>query len=145
MSAVDVAAVVERMERAGFRLNLSGDKLQVRPAERLTQVQREWLTRHKASLVAHLAAEQDKHVADMVKRFDAQVVAVRPATESTPPVLTLPPPPPHTVRCLDCVHALLGLPGDETGAWRICTAGGGGRFGLQRHHCGQYQDKRRLV
>ena len=138
-----IGEAVRRMEAAGYQLEVRGGVLRVSPAERLNPAQRDWLQRNKAALLAYLAATRDKHVAEMMERFDATVVSVRPAT-APPPVYTLPPPGPATVRCLDCTHARLGLPGDETGAWRICLAGAGGRFALQRHHCGRFADKRRL-
>ena len=139
-----IGEAVRRMEAAGYRLEVRGGVLRVSPAERLNETQRDWLQRNKAALLVYLAAANDRHVAELVERFGAKVVSVRPATAPPPPVYTLPPPGPATVRCLDCVHARLGLPGDETGAWRICQAGAGGRFGLARHHCGQFSDKRRL-
>jgi len=139
-----IGEAVRRMEAAGYRLEVRGGVLRISPAERLNETQRDWLQRNKPALLAYLAATRDRHVADMVERFDAKVVSVKPATAPPPPVYTLPPPGPATVRCLDCTHARLGLPGDETGAWRICLAGAGGRFALQRHHCGRFADKRRL-
>lgn len=140
-------AAIRRMEQAGFKLAAVNGTLRIKPSEKLTPSQRDWLTAHKAELLAALAAETDPNVAAMATMFDAVVVKVEPlpvqhtvSVEPSPdpqrqrfirpyPVL------PGTVRCVDCRHGRRALPGDEDGAWRLCEVGKGGYFALARHYC----------
>jgi hypothetical protein len=47
---------LQRIQRAGFEVSLSGDTFTVSPASRLTPEQREFLKAHKAEIVKELAA-----------------------------------------------------------------------------------------
>ena len=117
-----IAEAVKRMERAGYRLDVDGGKLVVSGEKPLTPAQQSWLRQHKPELLDYLAAD---------------VVDVN----TTP---ALPPPPSYAtrIRCLDCRYSD-ALPGDELGAWRLCHAGRGGWFGLQRHDCDAYTASQR--
>jgi|APTNR8051073442_1049403.scaffolds.fasta_scaffold07638_2 hypothetical protein len=140
---------IQRMERAGYRLEAVGGLLRVKPSEKLTATQRDWLRSHKAELLEALAARSDPHVAEMVATFGATVVAnPDPNSEAfvwvTPSRVNQSVEPPHTVyerpangrrRCLDCRHGRRSLPGDELASVRLCTVGGGGYFAFQLHHC----------
>lgn len=139
---------VQRMERAGFRLEAVGGSLRVNPAEKLTAGQRDWLRSHKAELLEALAIRSDPHIADMVATFGATVV-MNPDHDAysavTPSRVDQSVEPPHTVyerpaaaghvRCLDCRHGRRSLPGDELASVRLCAVGGGGRFAFQWHPC----------
>ena len=117
-----IAEAVKRMEAAGYRLDVDGGKLVVSGGKPLTPAQQDWLRQHKPALLDYLAAEP------------VDVVSTS----------ALPPPPQYAarVRCLDCLHSD-SLPGDELGAWRLCHAGRGGWFGLQRHDCDAYAPRQR--
>jgi len=139
---------VQRMERAGFRLEAVGGSLRVNPAEKLTATQRDWLRSHKAELMEALATRSDPAIVEMMTTFGATVIA-NPDHDSftrvTPSRVNQSVEPPHTVyerpvaaghvRCLDCRHGRRSLPGDELASVRLCTVGGGGRFAFQWHHC----------
>ncbi len=71
---------LDKIRAAGFELAPSDDGgLLVRPAERLTDGQRQWLAAHKADLLAALAAEADPHLAELIELFDARVLRILPA------------------------------------------------------------------
>lgn len=53
---------IRRMERAGFRLETSGDKLRVYPSDKLTTAQRDWLKQHKAEIMAALNTRMDANI-----------------------------------------------------------------------------------
>ena len=141
---------IQRMERAGYRLEAVGGKSRVNPAEKLTATQRDWLRSHKAELLEALAIRSDPHIADMVATFGATVVA-NPDHDSdafvwvTPSCVDQSVEPPHIVwerpvsaghvRCLDCRHGRRSLLGDELASVRLCAVGGGGRFAFQWHPC----------
>ena len=146
-----VAKALQRMIAAGFSVQVVAGRLRVSPADRLTPVQRQWIAANKAALVAALVADSG-HVAEIVKTFDATVMRVTPDPDPTahPPVsVGLPdstdtvlcgaPVIAGTVRCIDCQHGSLALPGDELAAWRLCEAGQGGRFALARHRCTEFK------
>lgn len=140
---------IQRMERAGFRLEAVGGSLRVNPAEKLTATQRDWLRSHKAELLEALAARSEPHVAEMMTAFGATVVAnPDPNSEAfvwvTPSRVNQSVEPPHKVyerpadgrrRCLDCRHGRRSLPGDELASVRLCAVCGGGHFAFQYHHC----------
>ena len=70
---------LDKMRAAGFEVALSAaGGLLVRPAERLTAAQRQWLKAHKAALLAALAAEADPHLAGLIAMFDASVLRITP-------------------------------------------------------------------
>jgi hypothetical protein len=140
---------IQRMERAGYRLEAVGGSLRVNPSEKLTATQRDWLRSHKAELLEALEARSDPHVREMMTTFGATLVA-NPDHDGdafirvTPSRVNQSVEPPHTiyerpangrVRCLDCRHGRRSLPGDELASVRICTVGGGGHFAFQFHHC----------
>lgn len=140
---------IQRMECAGFRLEAVGGSLRVKPAEKLTVTQRDWLRSHKAELLDALATRSNPHIADIVATFGATVVT-NPDHDSvafiwvTPSRVNQSVEPPHTVyerpangrrRCLDCRHGRRSLPGDELASVRVCAVGGGGYFAFQYHHC----------
>lgn len=140
---------IQRMERAGYRLEAVGGSLRVKPSEKLTATQRDWLRSHKAELLKALAARPDPHIADIVATFGATLVA-NPDHDSeafiwvTPSRVNQSVEPPHTIyerpangrrRCLDCRHGRRSLPGDELASVRLCAVGGGGHFAFQFHHC----------
>lgn len=104
---------LDKMRAAGFEVAIAPEDggLLVRPADRLTDAQRQWVAAHKADLLAALAA-------DAVPTPIPEPIAAPPA-----------------VRCIDCRHGRMALPDDEPGAWRLCRAGKGGRFAYQEHYC----------
>jgi hypothetical protein len=51
---------LQRIQRAGFEVSLSGDTFTVSPASRLTPEQRDFLKAHKAEIVKELAANWPK-------------------------------------------------------------------------------------
>lgn len=55
LQSCDPASAIQRMTGAGFTLRLVGDALQVSPADRLSDEQRDFIRDHKAALVAALA------------------------------------------------------------------------------------------
>ena len=141
-------AAIRRMEQAGFTLAAVNGTLRVKPSEKLSPSQRDWVKAHKAELLAALAAEADPNVAALVAMFDATVGNVEPLPAQHTPVSVdadvepqgqrfMRPYPvlPGTVRCVDCRHGRRALPGDEVGAWRLCEVGKGGYFALARHYC----------
>ncbi len=139
---------VQRMERAGFRMEAVGGSLRVNPAEKLTAGQRDWLRSHKAELMEALATRSGPAIVEMMTTFGATIVA-NPDHDAfirvTPSRVNQSVEPPHTVyerpvaaghvRCLDCRHGRRSLPGDELASVRLCAVGGGGRFAFQWHHC----------
>ena len=144
---------IQRMERAGYRLEAVGGSLRVNPSEKLTATQRDWLRSHKAELLEALATRSDPHIADMMRLFDATIVT-NPDHDSdafirvTPSRVNQSVEPPHTIyerpadgrrRCLDCRHGRRSLPGDELASVRLCAVGCGGRFAFQFHHCERWE------
>lgn len=101
-------AALDKMRAAGFEVAIAPDAggLLVRPADRLTDAQRQWLKANRAALLADLASEQP---------------APRPVAAP--------------VRCTDCAHSSQADRYDEPSAWRLCRAGKGGRFAYQEHYC----------
>lgn len=73
--------VLDKIRAAGFEVAIALDAggLLVRPAERLTDGQRQWLAAHKAALLAALAAEADPYLAELIELFDARVLRIMPA------------------------------------------------------------------
>ena len=69
-----VNEAVKRMEAAGYRLEADGGTLRVSPAERLNEVQQDWLRRNKAALVRHVKALALPDIRRLVELFDAEVV-----------------------------------------------------------------------
>ena len=140
---------IQRMERAGYRLEAVGGMLRVNPAEKLTATQRDWLRSHKAELLEALAMRSEPHIAEMMATFGATLVANPDHDSNT--FIRVPPSrvnqseePPHTVyerpangrrRCLDFRHGRRSLPGDELESIRLCAVGGGGHFAFQYHCC----------
>ncbi len=71
---------LDKMRAAGFEVALSAaGGLMIRPIDRLTAAQRQWLAAHKADLLAALAAEADPHLAELIELFDARVLRILPA------------------------------------------------------------------
>ncbi len=72
---------LDKMRAAGFEVAIAPEDggLLVRPADRLTDAQRAWLTAHKDDLLAALAAEADPHLAELIELFDARVLRILPA------------------------------------------------------------------
>jgi hypothetical protein len=92
-----IGEAVRRMEAAGYRLEADGGALRVSPAERLNEVQRDWLRRNKPALVRHVKALALPDVRRLVELFDAEVMAYEehsggvPAdNDTTPPVFPIP-------------------------------------------------------
>ena len=150
---------LDRLRAAGFEVAIAPDDgLMVRPAERLTDAQRAWLKAHKAALLAALANERPPDrppdVVGMVGLVglgqtdrDVHLPAPRPpdvvgmvalvGLGQTDRDVHLPAPRPVAapVRCIDCAHSSRADQYDELGAWRLCSAGNGGRFAYQEHWC----------
>jgi hypothetical protein len=47
-----------KIKAAGFRLAVVGDRISVKPADKLTEQQRDFLKAHKAEVIAEIRAEQ---------------------------------------------------------------------------------------
>lgn len=86
-----IGEAVRRMEAAGYRLEADGGKLWVSPADKLNEVQRDWLRRNKPALVRHVRALAIPDVRALVELFDAEVVDFEehgggvPADSNAPP------------------------------------------------------------
>ncbi len=122
---------VQRMEQAGFQVEAVNGALRVKPAERPTTDQRDWLRSHKAELLVALAIRSDPNIAAMVALFSAAVVKVGPLDS-----LSYTPPVDDRRRCADCRHRR-PVEGDEPGAIQRCVVSenGIGYFAFQRHRC----------
>jgi hypothetical protein len=123
---------IQRMERAGFRLETTGEKLRVYPSDKLTAAQRDWLKQHKAEIMAALNTRMDANIREIITLFNATMAVERFDAHPTNTVFTL-------VQCGDCRHGQRSLPSDEPGSYRICKAGNGARFALQHHHCEHHE------
>lgn len=71
-----IGEAVRRMERAGFKLEADGGTLRVSPADKLNEVQRDWLRQHKPELLATVAALALPDVRRLVELFDATITCV---------------------------------------------------------------------
>ncbi len=176
---------LDKMRAAGFEVALSAaGGLMIRPIDRLTAAQRQWLKANRAALLAalanerpsdrppdvvgmvglvglgqtdrdvHLPAPRPPDVVGMVGLVglgqtdrDVHLPAPRPpdvvgmvalvGLGQTDRDVHLPAPRPVAapVRCIDCAHSSRADQYDELGAWRLCSAGNGGRFAYQEHWC----------
>ena len=138
-----IVAAIEKIRAAGFGIELlPGDKLLVTPRSKLTEAQVAWITKNKAAILAYLRSLPDAHVQALKEHFNATVESIAlPAApvEAVEPVLPIRRA--VGVRCLDCRHGQLALPGDELGAWRLCEAGLGGYFALARRNCEGFAER----
>ena len=89
-----IVEAIQRMEAAGYRLEVEGGTLRVSPASRLNEEQRRWISQHKPALVRHVKALALPDVLRLVEQFDAVVMKFEehgvcvPDADTTPPVST---------------------------------------------------------
>ena len=78
-----------KLETAGFRLRISDGQLQVWPVDRLSDVQRDWLRRHKGAVTLALLARDDPGLRLLIETFGiSETVTIAPAP--TPPLIAPP-------------------------------------------------------
>ena len=78
-----------KLETAGFRLRISDGQLQIWPVDRLSDVQRDWLRRHKGAVTLALLARDDPGLRLLIETFGiSETVTIAPAP--TPPLIAPP-------------------------------------------------------
>jgi len=136
-----IATALDKIVAAGFVISLlPDDKVLVSPRIKLSEKQVAWITANKANIAAYLRRQANSDVEALKTAFGATIEKI---TIGVPPALKiaverLP------VRCIDCSHGRLSLPGDEESACRLCdvTINGKrltGRFGLHKHYCEHFE------
>lgn len=138
-----IAAALDRIAAAGFTISLlPGDKVLVSPRTKLTEKQVAWITANKANIVAYLQRQTNSDVEALKTAFGATIEKISIGVAPEPKIAPEPP----SVRCIDCSHGRLSLPGDELGACRLCEVKINGKrltghFGLQKHYCENFAAK----
>jgi hypothetical protein len=136
-----IAAALNKIAAAGFVISLlPGDKVLVSPRTKLNAAQVAWITANKADIVAYLQRQANSDVEALKTAFGATVEKITIGVAPPPEIASEPLP----VRCMDCSHGRLSLPGDELGACRLCevTINGKrltGHFGYQKHYCEHFE------
>ncbi len=104
----------------------------------LSDLIRKRSTDHLATAIPAIPATQPHGEAATVARI-ATVAVANPKEERTAPPATVARiatvAVANPVRCIDCAHSSRADQHDELGAWRLCSAGKGGRFAFQEHWC----------
>ena len=67
---------LHKIAGAGFTVRECHGLLDVSPDDQLSDVQRAWLERHKASIVVQLQGQRDPQVAAMIETFQADVIRI---------------------------------------------------------------------
>lgn len=65
---------LRRMEAAGFEVTATGGTLRVAPANKLNDLQRDWIRQHKQELLAVAALPDVRRLVDL---FDATITSVQ--------------------------------------------------------------------
>ena len=134
-----VKIALEKIKAAGFNIALQpGDKLLVTPRSKLSEAQVAWIGKNKADIMAYLRSLAGEMSLDALQGpFQASVESIH-----VLPVIPDPKPPePVLVRCMDCLHGTVAMPGDDVAAWRLCEAGLGGYFALKKRICSGFAAK----
>ena len=67
---------MQKISKAGFTLRECNGLLDVEPYQKLSDIQRTWIEKNKASIILQLQGQRDQQVAALIETFQADVINI---------------------------------------------------------------------